>query len=180
MTEINFDTGICAKTYRSKAIQISKRLKSVSNSYIGNKRKIIIDLFTILDKYDVKYNSVFDLFCGSGVVSLAFKLFGSQKILANDIMKSSMANTLVFLENDISKFPEDKSKLFVKNEQQGHFVRDHYSERFTPEECDIIDLYQYNAQNLYGLDSFQYAYVMVPFIHYIMSNCFVGGRLFSG
>lgn len=195
-----------AGTYEDEGARwqgVQARLFSVSNPYVGNKRGIITDIARALEDKGVQYNSVLDLFGGSGVVSLFMKLIG-KRVIYNDLLTSSYYNGLCFVENTkLSLSEEDVKFLCSQSFSLNNFVQDKYAERFTPEEAKYLDQYRAAIPNLlikkfdkpFGAAMKKgnqdvkaverqshivrgLSYLMIE--HYVMENCFVGGRLNKG
>ena len=201
-----------AGTYTDRGAKwqaIQARLFSVSNPYVGNKRGIITDIAHALEDKGVQYDSVLDLFGGSGVVSLFMKLLG-KKVIYNDLLTSSYYNGLCFVENTSIRLPESDAAYFCKNvpvEIYKSFVQDKWGPYFTPSEAVFLDRYRKNVEILHR-DYFEEsmgqleslppadkaafvrtiarhaeiykALALLTVEHYVMENCFVGGRLNKG
>lgn len=228
---LDFNTGetIIDTTFLWASIQ--KKLFTIDNPYVGNKRKIVVDIAQSLQNNGIEYTSVLDLFSGSGVVSLFMKLIGKD-VYSNDLLTSSFFNALVFVENSIPVLTQDEINYFCKNSNsnKNDFITNNYSERFTKEEAQFLDNYRANvreltkkklqhyigsvldSQNIVELDAlaitsngyekwllnpailpsngnaykaFRCAYIfeaaaILLVEHYIMSRCFIGGRLNKG
>lgn len=87
------DGGFSSWLSRARKAQYS--LERVKNPYVGNKRKLLVDLASVLFEeglFDVvDGGNVLDLFTGSGFVGYFFKSMGSC-VWANDILGSSYLN----------------------------------------------------------------------------------------
>jgi hypothetical protein len=59
--EINFETGQCEETLESSLIYSINQLQCMPNPYVGNKRKILFDIVSILEKNNIRYDKVFDM-----------------------------------------------------------------------------------------------------------------------
>jgi len=185
-SEINFDTGRCEQTLDTTLPIIAEKLRVIKNPWTGNKRKLIVDLFLTLNKHNIEFDSMLDLFSGSAMVSIAAKMLG-KKVLTNDMMTYAYFNARTFVENnDVSLSEEDKKKLFETPKKCGTFVVERYHKdvkRFTLEEAKFLDGYYARVCDLFGnpLDGdIKSAMAIVYILHHVMESCFVGGRLNSG
>lgn len=179
-------------------------LYSLNSPYQGSKRSIIVDIAHELEKHGIKYKSVFDVFSGSGAVSVFMKVIG-KTVISNDILTSSYHNTLAFVENNSINLSQDEIDFLCKHDSpnKNDFVRSRYAgERFTPEEALFLDNYRANIDELVRnlpvkkvetesgpvddvIDTCRNAnikealsYVLIT--HYVIDHCFLGGRLNKG
>jgi adenine-specific DNA methylase len=190
-TEIDFDNLCGVETSYSTAISAQDRLYAFHNPYVGNKRKMISDLIRILENNKIQYESVLDLFSGSGAVSIAMKLLG-KRVVSNDLLTSSYLNTKAFVENNlITLSSEDKNNLINNSCQQFNNIVYKYSNRFTLNEMNFLSHYYNNVFKHYWnpknikcssdeISIYKAALAMVYLQNYIMDHCFVGGRLNNG
>ena len=58
--------GVCRETVGSKCALFAEKLRMIRNPYTGNKRKLLVNLFTTIESYGKKYNTFLDLFTGRG------------------------------------------------------------------------------------------------------------------
>jgi len=197
--EIDPDSLCGEETLNSRLSVIENRLYAYHNPYVGNKRKLIRDLVLTLEKHGVKYESILDIFSGSGAVSMAMKMLG-KRVISNDILTSSYFNALAFVENNSVVLTEEEQKFLCTNRDFGKIPfnnpddnRSHlYSHRFTKSEMDFLACYFCNLCHLFchpAHVSFQsplsecdykVALAMVYLQNYIMDHCYVGGRLNHG
>jgi len=177
-TDIDFNTGASVETIDSKISVIKERLKDIKNPYHGNKRRLISDIFGLLHD-TVEYNSVLDLFCGSGTFSIAARMLG-KNVWANDIMAFSELGTRLFLDAEWDKELSKKDVDFLfdnDNKNKTDFVQQHWSKSFTDRECRFLDNFYKNAMELEG---YKWVHALISMCHYIMSYCYIGGRLNHG
>ena len=159
--------------------------KNYNNPYIGNKKKLIKFLVdTIIEKYNIQYDSFLDLFSGSSYVSMAIKKI-HKKVITNDLLTSSYFNAIAYIKNkDISLSQEDIKDLFTfPKEEPPHFINEKYLNRFSKREINIIESYFERIDKLWGnpLKEDMKAVLATVFMqNYIMDCCFVGGRLNNG
>ncbi len=182
---IDFNSLSCPSSVLGEALSIQDRLAAYRNPYVGNKRKIFAPMIDFLDKSNIEYNSVIDLFCGSGYVGLGMAWMG-KKVLFNDIMNWCWANAWTIACNEYTKFNESDISYLCNNYNNNArtFVQDNYSDRFTKGEAIFLDNYHANVlsmpRNSAGVSLGVYRLAITGIIHYVLENCFVGGRLNSG
>jgi len=189
--EINFDNIDCESSLDSQISFIKNRLNTFKNPYVGNKRKLIPVLIKLIDKYDIKYDTFLDLFCGSAYVSMAIKLL-DKKIITNDILTSSYINALAFVKNTGIELNETE-KIYLLNNKNSKYsletILNRHSDKFTDNEINNIGNYYENVKNLFAssiysnyyiIDYIKYALAIVTIQNYIIDHCFVGGRLNNG
>jgi hypothetical protein len=105
-----------------------------------------------LDQEGIQFDSVFDAFSDSAMVSLLFKAMG-KKVFCNDLLTSSAITAVCLLENDSLPLTKNDLQFLCNNQpkQYGSFVRDNYKEKFfTESECDFLDRYKTNVETLCG------------------------------
>lgn len=182
----------------TEALNAQNSLYRIPNPYVGNKRKILVDLSLAL--YDTinlsEVNKVCDLFAGSSVVSAFFRMIG-KKVNSNDLLASSYLNGVSLLAGIESPFSKEEWAFLVKNENKNKtsFVENKYvNVRFTEKECLFMDNFRANCKDLFGepvnldgtkgiTDDSKFTKAAIAYtsiIHFIMTHCFVGGRLNSG
>lgn len=202
---IDFETGESKIDSISERRQIQDQLYRLDNPYVGNKRGILVDIADALDKNDVKFEQVIDLFSGSGVVSTFFKLLG-KTVVSNDLLTSSYYNAVAFSENNTFVLNDAEREWLCKNDNpnKGDFVRTAYADRFTPEEALFLDNYRANVDTFidqsfaaalhasrtspFGPNSgvlarsieIAKAVCILTVEHYVLNRCFLGGRLNKG
>lgn len=148
--EDNRDGG--RSSWLAKARQAQWNLEKVKNPYVGNKRKLIVDLASVIfdeglsDK--INGGNVLDLFSGSGFVSYFFKSMGAC-VWANDILGSSYLNARSLL------FPQHKgksihmrnclAKILADGKAKGTRILDNYCpDRFSEKEAKRLDIIRAN------------------------------------
>lgn len=167
-------------------------LKNFKNPYIGNKRKLIPFIIETIDKHNIEYNSVLDLFSGSAFCSMAFKMLG-KKVISNDLLSCSYLNAVAFVQNkDIVLSEEEQDYLFSGEDTVEGFIDDKYLNRLDEGEVAIISSYYKRAIERWGNpisgkilnepieDNIKSALAIAYMQNYIIENCFVGGRLNHG
>lgn len=148
--EDNSDGGRSA--WLARARQSQWNLEKVKNPYVGNKRKLIVDLASVIfdeglsDKVDG--GNVLDLFSGSGFVSYFFKSMGAC-VWANDILGSSYLNarSLIFPQNKGNSIHMKNclSKMLENGDYKGSRILDnYYPDRFSEKEAKRLDIIRNN------------------------------------
>ena len=196
-SELDFETGDQFNDEFSDWRNAQAQLYTIDNPYVGSKRKIIVDIADALQKAGVEYNSVLDLFSGSSVAGLFWKIIGKQ-VFSNDILTSSYYNAVSFVENShIIITPEEIEHLcFNNNPDKKDFVQKNYQNRFTPKEAEFLDNFRANVESHYPdnlskednefikihnqIQKIKKAICITTIEHYILNHCFLGGRLNNG
>jgi len=181
--------NIFAETDKEKflinAINAQADFSSVSNPYVGNKRKMLVDI--IMTVYEnLRYNEincVCDLFAGSSVVGSFFKKLG-KTVYSNELLKSSYMNGVALQNSERIKISLEEWEFVVNNNNKNadKFIETKYAgKRFTQKEAQFIDNYYANAKELcYQTCENKYCVLQSTIMQFIMSHCFVGGRLNNG
>jgi len=191
--ELDFDSGECKETFESKLSYVCNQVRYIKNPYIGNKSKILKYIIRTIEEEGIKYNSVLDLFSGSGCLSLVMKLMG-KRVVANDLLASSYVYTHAFVENNTEELTEEEKEYLLTNrsEKEGFVLwNDDGTEdinKFTNEELNFLMDYRENANFLfYGLPNsgnlynpYKLSLALACLQLYVMDRVFVGGRLYSG
>lgn len=178
---INFETHLCELDIIA---EVAHKVGRFKNPWTGNKRKLLFDIYRAIESENIKYDSMIDLFSGSGIVGLTGKTMG-KRIISNDLMTFSYLFAKAYIENDdiaISKSDTDYL-LKNKNKNAGAFVVDNYLHRFTRAEAEVLDNYYANTVEMFGsLEecSEKFCLSLLHVLYYVMESCFVGGRLNKG
>jgi len=131
---------------------IVKKISSIPSNYVGSKRRLLAYIWDVLEKEDVKFESVLDAFSGSAMVSLLFKTMG-KTVFSNDLLTSSAITAICLLENENIPLTPKDIQFLCKNEPEncGTFVLDNYKDKFfTEKECRFLDRYRANVAELCG------------------------------
>jgi adenine-specific DNA methylase len=186
--EVDFNDTECVETRFSKFNSIKNVIKNLNNSYIGNKRELLLDIIKLLDQNNIDFGSALDLFCGGASFSILMKMLG-KKIICNDILYSSYLYSKAFIENNKYILSKEETDFLVKRKSKNdNFVLKNFSNRFTEKECEFLDNYYSNIFYLYGKDDvidkdeygFKKALAFANIQLYIISRCFLGGNLNNG
>lgn len=121
--------------------------KYPSTRYMGSKNKLLQQIWGVASQFE--FNSVLDLFSGSGVVSYLFKAQGKQ-VISNDYMTFSALYTKAMVENNSTTLTtQDITALFVSNDEADTFVQSTFKDLyFTDEENLLIDQVRANIKAL--------------------------------
>jgi len=121
--------------------------KYPNTRYMGSKSKLLENIWDIASVFE--FNSVLDLFSGSGVVSYMFKSNG-KKVISNDYMTFASDFTKALIENNHTKLNEkDIEKLLEKNIVTDSFVQHTFKNLyFNDEDNKFIDIIRTNIPKL--------------------------------
>jgi DNA adenine methylase len=94
--------------------------KYPSTRFMGSKSKLLLQIWDIASQF--KFDSVVDLFAGSGIVGYMFKAQGKTAI-SNDYMAMSATFAKAMIENNSITLPKSEAqKLLVDSVESDHFV----------------------------------------------------------
>lgn len=131
---------------------IIKNISSIPSNYVGSKRRLLFHIWDTIEKEDITFNSAFDAFSGSGMVSLLFKSMG-KNVISNDLLTSSAITSICLMENDSIPITDEDIKFLCRNEPDNcrSFVFENYKDKFfTEKECKFLDRYRRNIEILCG------------------------------
>lgn len=118
-----------------------------STRYQGSKLKIIDWIVSNLE--EIEYESVLDVFGGTGTFSYAMKK--KKKIVYyNDILKFNQIIGKALIENkSIRLTSDDVENVLIKKEGYPKFIQKHYKDIFYyDDENDWLDFVSYNIRNM--------------------------------
>lgn len=148
------DVLVKVEPYKRKLIveplELNEQMsKFPSTRFMGSKEKLLNYIWGIASQF--KFDSVLDLFSGSGVVSYMFKTQNKQ-VLSNDYMAFSANITKAMVENNSVKLTEDDLNIMLKeNSSTDNFVSDIFKDLyFDDEDNAFIDMIRANLNNLNG------------------------------
>lgn len=139
------------KSRRDNSALVS-RVSDIPSNYVGSKRRLLFHILEVLDENGVQYDSVFDAFSGSAMVSMLFKHLG-KRVFCNDLLTSSAITAISLLENPSIPLTQEDLRFLCTNEssEAGTFVLDNYKDKFFSEkECRFLDQYRRNVETLCG------------------------------
>lgn len=115
--------------------------------YMGSKQNILPYLWQVASKSD--FESVLDLFSGSGVVSYMFKAYGKQ-VFSNDFMAMGATFACAMVENNQVKLSnDDVDRLLDRSVETDHLVSNRFKKLyFRDDENHLIDCIRTNIKKI--------------------------------
>lgn len=179
--EIDFQTGNCSITFESKLLYAIGRATSISNPYVGNKRKLLYWITEQIHKRDIPFDTVLDLFSGGHSFSILMKLL-EKNIISNDILESSAVFGRAFVENNSVVLSDDDIGFLLSSEKYNDrkVLRNliDWQKYFTEKEAEFLDGYRWRIVDL--PEGYKRDLALANIIIYVIDKCFVGGRLNNG
>lgn len=135
--------------------------------FMGSKSKLLSQIWSIASEFE--FNTVIDLFSGSGIVGYMFKAEG-KKVISNDYMKMSETFAKAMIENNEITLPIEKAKqLLLQQKESDHFVARTFKDLyFTDEDNDMIDNLRTNISAI--RDPYKHAIAMTALIRACMKK----------
>lgn len=120
-------------------LELSKQVELYpSTRFMGSKQKLLTELWDVASRFE--FNSVVDLFSGSGIVSYMFKAQGKQ-VISNDYMAMSATFTKAMVENQTTTLPLDEARRLLEDCPTDDFVATTFKDLYyTDEENHLIDV----------------------------------------
>jgi len=116
--------------------------------YMGSKNKLLSSISDIASQFS--YESVLDLFSGSGVVSYLFKAHG-KKVLSNDYMAMATTYAKSLIENNNVTLDQKDLEILFHTTQHDEFVSNTFKNLyFSDDENQFIDTIRANSKKLKG------------------------------
>lgn len=117
--------------------------KYPSTRYMGSKSKLLLQIWDIASQF--KFDSVVDLFAGSGIVGYMFKAQG-KTVISNDYMAMSTTFAKAMIENNSVILPRSEAqKLLIESHESDHFVYTTFAGLyFSDHDNEIIDTLRAN------------------------------------
>lgn len=117
--------------------------------YMGSKRKLLEEIWDVSSRF--QFDSVIDLFSGSGVVSYMYKTQGKQ-VISNDYMHMGATISKALIENNKTKLSKKKARelLILKDgEQIDDFVQTTFQGIYYSDDDNYtIDLLRHNIKKI--------------------------------
>ncbi len=115
--------------------------------YMGSKSKLLLQIWAVTSQFT--FDTVVDLFSGSGIVGYMFKAKG-KTVISNDYMVMSATFTKAMVENNNVLLPIEEAKsLLVKTKETDRFVETTFRGLyFTDEENLLIDILRTNIAGM--------------------------------
>ena len=129
-------------------IQLNKQVERYPTTrFMGSKRKLLLDIWSVASRFN--FDSVADLFSGSGVVGYMFKAQG-KKVICNDHMAMSANYAKAMIENShIVLSKSEAEELLIDTGLSDHFVSEKFQGLyFSDEENHVIDILRSNIWRL--------------------------------
>lgn len=113
--------------------------------FMGSKSKLLSQIWSIASEFS--FNSVLDLFSGSGIVGYMFKTQGKH-VISNDYMAMSATFAKAMVENNSVILPLNEAKqLLLAKEETDHFVENTFAGLYFPDEDNrLIDVLRTNIR----------------------------------
>lgn len=117
--------------------------KYPATRYMGSKSKLLSEIWSVASQF--QFDTVVDLFAGSGVVGYMFKTQG-KSVISNDYMAMSATFAKAMIENNDTVLPiEEAEELLIPLRESDHFVADTFQGLYySDEENDLIDTLRMN------------------------------------
>lgn len=129
--------------------------------FMGSKSKLLSEIWAVASQFN--FDTVVDLFSGSGVVGYMFKAHG-KAVISNDYMAMSATFTKAMVENNTVTLPMEEAKqLLIKQKESDHFVATTFQGLYYSEEDnDLIDTLRTNIAAI--RDPYKHAIAMSALI----------------
>ncbi len=119
--------------------------------YYGSKRKIINNIWAFIEKNEIQFDSVLDIFGGTGIFSYKAKSEG-KRVIYNDIFKFNSIIGSALIENkNIKLTEEDVEYLLTKHDNINYkyIITQNYKDiYYTDKENEQIDITCQNIQHI--------------------------------
>lgn len=121
--------------------------KFPSTRFMGSKSKLLSEIWAVASQF--QFDTVVDLFAGSGIVGYMFKSQG-KTVISNDYMAMSATFAKAMIENNETTLSmEEAEKLLAPIKESDHFVADTFQGLYyADEENDLIDTLRMNIASI--------------------------------
>lgn len=135
--------------------------KYPTTRFMGSKSKLLSEIWSVASQF--QFDTVVDLFAGSGIVGYMFKSQG-KTVVSNDYMAMSATFAKAMIENNGTILPlEEAKQLLLSTKESDHFVSTTFQDLYyTDEENDMIDTLRMNIASI--KDSYKHAIAMTALI----------------
>ena len=115
--------------------------------FMGSKSKLLSEIWAVASQF--KFDTVIDLFAGSGIVGYMFKAQG-KSVVSNDYMAMSSTFAKAMIENNTVTLPIEEAKsLLMQHKPSDHFVAATFQGLYyTDEENELIDILRSNIADI--------------------------------
>lgn len=141
--------------------------KYPSTRFMGSKSKLLSQIWAVCSRFE--FDSVVDLFSGTGIVGYMFKAQG-KTVVCNDYMSMSKIFAEAMIENNhVTLLKEEAEGLLAAGNESDHFVADTFKDLyFTDEENALIDVLRMNISAI--KDPYKHAIAMTALIRACMKK----------
>lgn len=135
--------------------------------YMGSKVKLLSEIWKVASRF--QFETVLDLFSGSGAVSYMFKTHG-KAVLSNDYMAMSATFAKAMIENNNVLLSNEEAKdILVKKKENDHFVANLFRGLYySDSDNELIDIIRSNIQDI--KDEYKRAISMTALIRACMKK----------
>ncbi|MFT4106301.1 MAG: Dam family site-specific DNA-(adenine-N6)-methyltransferase [Lacrimispora sp.] len=136
-------------------------MKYPPTRFMGSKSKLLPQIWAVASQFE--FDTVVDLFSGSGIVGYMFKTQG-KSVVSNDYMAMSAIFTKAMVENNRVILSQDEAKeLLLRKKEPDYFVSDTFQGLYyTDEENTLIDILRTNIEEI--CEPYKYAVAMAALI----------------
>ncbi len=115
--------------------------------FMGSKRKLLNEIWNVASHFE--FDTVVDLFSGSGIVGYMFKSQG-KSVISNDYMAMSATFSKAMIENNtVTLSKEEAEALLIQHADTDHFVSNTFQGLYyTDEENELIDILRINISDI--------------------------------
>lgn len=125
---------------------IEQLSKYPSTRYMGSKNKLLDAIWEVSGRFE--FDSVLDLFSGSGVVSYMYKCNG-KAVTSNDYMAMAATYSKALVENNGVTLSEDEIEGLLSEVENDHFVEEKFKGLyFSDEDNHLLDNVRTNIKKL--------------------------------
>jgi len=147
------------KSHGIKYFSIIQRIKNIPSPYVGNKKKLLLLIGEIIEKYNLQFSTFLDAFSGTSVVGLFMKGLG-KRVHSNDVLTSAYCQATALIENKNTTLSKEDIKYLLENDNPNAstFVQDCWAHkngnkscrRFTVNEAKQLDKIKANIKYRYN------------------------------
>jgi DNA adenine methylase len=121
--------------------------KYPATRFMGSKRKLLKDIWTVASRFE--FNSVLDLFSGSGIVSYMFKCQG-KAVTSNDYMAMAATFSKAMIENNRVTLSQEEAEALLHdtNDSDGFVSNTFKGLYYSDEDNHLIDVIRANIKKL--------------------------------
>lgn len=167
-SRVGEDAVVTIRPALKKAAEVYDRIplnpqneKYPQTRYMGSKRKLIAEIWRTASRFE--FDTVLDVFSGSGVVGYMFKAQGKQ-VVSNDYMHMSATFAKAMIENNGTRLAEKEAReLLLRSGDCDAFVERTFKDLyFTDDENRLIDTLRTNIARI--ADEYKRAIAMTALI----------------